>query len=115
MLKVRRQLKSEGWIDNLNLIPVYSYGPTGVIEDDAFMQGCPYTWSIKSYFDNRNDTFTEYFNEIISVIQKPLKAAFGLSDDYMQNLTFNEANSFRDTLQTEDFEGGKPRYPFNAE
>jgi len=56
----------------LNLIPVYSYGPTGKIQDDAFMQGCPFTWSIKTYFEGRNDTFTDYFNEIIPVIKKPL-------------------------------------------
>ncbi len=33
----------------------------------------------------------------------------------MSTLTFGEANSYRDYLQAENFEGGKPRYPFNAE
>ncbi len=98
MLKVRQKGYKDGWIDSLNLIPVYSYGPEGVVEDDAFMQGCPYTWSVKEYFDNRNDTFTDYFNEIIPVIKKPLQVAFNLSDEYMSSLSFNEANSFRDTL-----------------
>ena len=73
MLKVRKQQKGDGGlIESLNLIPVYSYGPTGKIQDDAFMQGCPFTWSIKTYFEGRNDTFTDYFNEIIPVIKKPL-------------------------------------------
>jgi hypothetical protein len=98
MLKVRQRGNSDGWIDSLNLIPVYSYGPGGVVEDDAFMQGCPYTWSIKNYFEKRNDTFTDYFNEIIPVIKKPLQVAFDLSNDYMRTLNFNDANSFRDTL-----------------
>jgi hypothetical protein len=53
---------------------------------------------VKEYFDGRNDTFTEYFNEIIPVIKKPLQVAFDLSDNYMRTLTFGEANSFRDTL-----------------
>ncbi len=75
-------------MENSNLVPVFSYGSKGVLKDDAFFPGCPYAWAIKTYNEGRNDTFTDYYDEIIPVIKDSLQKAFSYSNDYMESFTF---------------------------
>jgi hypothetical protein len=73
VLKVRNiSSRSYDFIDTLNLVPVFSYGSVGVLQDDSFFPGCPYAWAIKTYYEQRNDTFSDYYDEIIPVVKDSL-------------------------------------------
>jgi hypothetical protein len=113
-LKVRNSTIKGNFIDTLNLVPVFSYGPVGVIYDDAFFPGCPYAWAIKTYYERRNDTFAGYYEEIILPVKDSLQKAFNYSDEFMTNFTAVQAGTCNDILVAEDFEGDKPRYRFSA-
>ena len=108
-IKVRKSTLQGNFINNLNLVPVFSYGSVGVIYDDSFFPGCPYAWAIKTYYERRNDTFFDYYEEIIDVVKDSLQKAFNYSDEFMTNFTALQAGTCNDYLVAEDFEGVKPR------
>jgi hypothetical protein len=115
-LKIRRKeiLKGGGFIDTLQLVPVFTMTP-GSPRDDVLFAGCQYIWARKSYYQALNETFKDVYEQVVTPIEEPLQKAFDLPPDVMSGFSFQLALVLMDLLTSENFEGDPSRYQFRDE
>lgn len=73
-LKVRKQAlyQGGGFIDTLTLIPVYTYA-FGDFNDDVTFPSCNFTWASRNYYQPRNETFVDYYEEVVDPVKDAIQ------------------------------------------
>ncbi len=103
-----------GFIDSMTLIPVYTYAFRD-FKDDVSFTSCNYTQSSRNYYQPRNDTFVDYYGEVVAPVKDAIQKALNLSPDIMKQFTFPVASALSDLLVAENYEGINKRYPFSGD
>jgi hypothetical protein len=114
-LKTRVKISNGDYpIDGYQMIPVFNYIDPN-INDDIFYYGCKYINDADGYYYPRNDTYKDEFDFIFPTLKKPLQVAFDLTDEKINNMTFNDIYLYSDAQLSEDMEGVPRRYNYTAE
>lgn len=96
------------------MIPVYTYA-FGDFNDDVTFGGCNFTWASRNYYQPRNETFVDYYEEVVDPVKDAIQKALNLPPDLMNQFTFPIASALSDLLVAENFEGVPKKYPFDAD
>ena len=77
------------------------------INDDVHYHGCPYIEIVKAA-RTKNDAYFADYEWMIEKTREPIKAMYGLDDEYIDSLVFHSYFRMTDTATALDFEG----YPY---